>query len=104
MPKQTTNPSKQELPDFYAILEVEKSASPADVRKSYRKLALRWHPDKNPEQQVRKRFYGKRVQVAKSNQAKLRILPFWYLFYFFNLGIGNKKVQGNIGSLRSIIG
>jgi len=51
MPKQTTNTSKQELPDFYAILEVEKSASPADVRKSYRKLALRWHPDKNPEQQ-----------------------------------------------------
>ncbi len=57
MPKQKTNTPKQELPDFYAILEVEKSASPADVRKSYRKLALRWHPDKNPEQQVRKQVY-----------------------------------------------
>ena len=54
MPKQKSNTSKQELPDFYAILEIEKSASSADVRKSYRKLALRWHPDKNPEQQVSK--------------------------------------------------
>ena len=38
--------------DYYKILEVEKTASTADIRKSYRKLALKWHPDKNPDQQV----------------------------------------------------
>jgi len=31
--------------DLYKILEVEKSASPSEIKKAYKKLALRWHPD-----------------------------------------------------------
>ncbi|XP_073996505.1 dnaJ homolog subfamily C member 21 [Rhodnius prolixus] len=31
----------------YEVLEVEQFASEDDIRKSYRKLALKWHPDKN---------------------------------------------------------
>uniref|UniRef100_A0A069DV41 DnaJ homolog subfamily C member 21 n=1 Tax=Panstrongylus megistus TaxID=65343 RepID=A0A069DV41_9HEMI len=31
----------------YEVLEVEQEASEDDIRKSYRKLALKWHPDKN---------------------------------------------------------
>ncbi|XP_063086894.1 dnaJ homolog subfamily C member 5G isoform X2 [Cavia porcellus] len=33
---------------LYAVLELKKGASPEDVKKSYRKLALQYHPDKNP--------------------------------------------------------
>jgi DnaJ-class molecular chaperone len=35
--------------DFYAILNIKKNASPADIKKSYRKLSMQYHPDKNPD-------------------------------------------------------
>lgn len=33
---------------YYRILDIERNADEADIRRAYRKAALRWHPDKNP--------------------------------------------------------
>ena len=35
--------------DLYEILGVDRSASQEDIRKSFRKLAMQYHPDRNPE-------------------------------------------------------
>ena len=34
---------------FYDILEVSPTATEAELKKSYRKLALKYHPDRNPD-------------------------------------------------------
>ena len=40
------------MKDYYQILNVSRESTPEDIRKAFRTLAFRYHPDKNPSDQI----------------------------------------------------
>lgn len=51
--------------DYYKILELDKSATQADIKKAYRKLARKFHPDLNPND---KTAQAKFQQINEANE------------------------------------
>ena len=59
--------------DYYDILGVDKGASDGDLKNSFRKLAMKYHPDKNPgdkEAEVKFREAGEAYEVLKDPQKR----------------------------------
>lgn len=48
-----------EFIDYYKVLEIDKSAGDADIKKAYRKLARKYHPDLNPNDASAKQKFQK---------------------------------------------
>lgn len=51
--------------DYYDVLGVSKSTSEVEIKKAYRKLALKYHPDKAPESK-KKEYEGKFKEISQA--------------------------------------
>ena len=64
-----------EYKDYYKVLGVERKASADEIRKAYRKLALKYHPDRNPgDKTAEERFkdLNEAYQVLSDDQKRAR--------------------------------
>jgi len=63
------------MEDYYKILGVDRKASSVEIKKAYRKLALKWHPDKNDDKKKATEMFKKIGEAYEclSNQNKRSI-------------------------------
>lgn len=54
--------------DYYKVLQVERGASDDELKKAYRKLAMKWHPDKNPSN--KKEAEAKFKQISEAYEVR----------------------------------
>ena len=81
------------MKDLYEILGVSKQASNDELKKAYRKLALKYHPDKNPDnQEAEKKFKeaAEAYSVLSDQQKRSRYDQFGHA----GVGIGDNTGQG----------
>ena len=52
--------------DYYEVLGITKDATEKDIKKAYRKLAFKWHPDKNPDNKKEAEEKFKEINEAYS--------------------------------------
>ena len=75
--------------DYYNILKVNKNATDDDLKKSYRRLAMKWHPDKNPNN--KKEAEAKFKQISEAYEASLSFPSFSLFCFSIKLSIQEKK-------------
>lgn len=67
--------------DYYKVLQVDRSASEDDLKKAYRKLAMKWHPDKNPNNKKDAEAKFKQISEAYEVHNWIQFGPKIWLFF-----------------------
>lgn len=80
--------------DYYEILGVAKNAGEEDIKKAYRKLAIKYHPDKNPDdKQAEEKFKeaAEAYEVLSNSEKRQRYNQFGHA------GVGGASGAGGFG-------
>jgi len=82
--------------DYYEVLGVSKSASQSEIKKAYRKMAIKYHPDKNPDDKAAEEKFKEAAEaydVLSNTEKKQRYDQFGHA------GMGNRGGFGGGGGM-----
>ena len=86
--------------DYYEVLGVEKNASAEEIKKAYRKLAMKYHPDQNPgDKSAEEKFkeVGEAYEVLSDADKKARYDQYGFAGVDPNFNPGGNPFGGGFG-------
>ena len=86
--------------DYYEVLGVEKGASAEEIKKAYRKNAMKYHPDRNPgDKEAEEKFkeLGEAYEVLSDDDKRARYDQFGFAGVDPNYGAGAGGYGGGFG-------
>ncbi|MES2591670.1 MAG: molecular chaperone DnaJ [Bacteroidota bacterium] len=88
--------------DYYEILEVQKNASADEIKKAYRKMAIKYHPDKNPgDKPAEEKFKeaAEAYEILSNQEKKQRYDQYGHAGVGGNGGFGGRGGGGGFGGM-----
>ncbi len=86
--------------DYYEVLGVQKGASAEEIKKAYRKLALKYHPDRNPDnKEAEEKFKeaAEAYEILSDDDKRSRYDQFGFAGVDPNYGAGQGGYDGGFG-------
>lgn len=77
--------------DYYEVLGVGKSASPDEIKKAFRKLAIKYHPDKDGGDEIKFKEANEAYEVLKDEKKRQRYDQFGHA------GVGSSAASDGMG-------
>ncbi len=86
--------------DYYEILGVDKDASQDDIKSAYRKLALKYHPDRNDAENAEEKFkeINKAYQILSDEKKRQKYDQFGHAAFSGAGGMGGNPFTGGARS------